>query len=433
MASDTPLKGRSIEFLCNIDMTEHGWTRHLDVFNEVIPDWMRCCSSMDALRHLRQKVLGVNLPQIYFKVPGVWTGGHEENDKYKKIFHSVNCNVGPGSSEWFGIEAQYVPKLRILIRKTFGIDILRQEGCWYPDPTWLTELKIPFSYGIQHAGDVVFVKGSTLHWVRSLGFSSHFSWNFGRLELEQIHTSMIRYYDNMLWELRRARKEGVLIKDYYPRCTYGFFPPEACSSIASTSMSTSISGLSTSTSKRKSIIKNSSTSTSASDATNNTNNRTDYKNKRNKLNKTAGKNNTNNTTSRRKYHLSSSSSSSLAATITTTASTTHTPTPSHTPSIQKPMSSRQQSLLLVNINRKRKLDELHTSSTTTSTSTKTSNTTSTHLYSDNNKHMSKAPRRVYGVSNRVNNVEVEVEVDSDSETCGDFLLRHGRYRKNSYY
>lgn len=110
--------------------------------------------------------------------------------------HSVNCNKGPGSSEWFGIESKYVPIMRQAILDEFEVDILRDEGLWYPNPEWLNRLNIPYFHGIQKAGDVVVLKGDTLHWVRSLGFSVHFSWNFGLFDSEQINKALDRYYIN---------------------------------------------------------------------------------------------------------------------------------------------------------------------------------------------------------------------------------------------
>jgi hypothetical protein len=66
------------------------------------------------------------LPQLYIKVPGVWTGGHEEACR----FRSVNCCHGPGASEWGAIEGRHAPRLRELVLAEFGVDIYRSEGEW---------------------------------------------------------------------------------------------------------------------------------------------------------------------------------------------------------------------------------------------------------------------------------------------------------------
>ncbi len=50
--------------------------------------------------------------------------------------------------------------------------------------------------GVQSAGDCVILKGETLHWVRALGFSSNFSWNFGLLESSQLELASQRQAEN---------------------------------------------------------------------------------------------------------------------------------------------------------------------------------------------------------------------------------------------
>uniref|UniRef100_A0A7S0XBB1 JmjC domain-containing protein n=1 Tax=Chromulina nebulosa TaxID=96789 RepID=A0A7S0XBB1_9STRA len=184
-----------IKFCCNIDIRL--WTKYLSILYTCIPSWMMCKSQSDILRHLRQDVEGMTTPQVYIKVPGVWTGGHEENNR----FRSVNCNNGPGISEWYAVEHKYLSKIRSLVLKSYNVDILYKEGHWYPSIEFLESNEIPYMYGLQYPGDVILLKGQTLHWVRSLGFSVHFSWNFGYLEYEQILTSLDRYYINDLLTL----------------------------------------------------------------------------------------------------------------------------------------------------------------------------------------------------------------------------------------
>ena len=67
-----------------------------------------------------------------------------------------------------------------------------------PKPNTLINL-----IGIQRAGDLVLTSGATLHWVRSLGFSTHFSWNFGLLDREQFAVSMERYRINDEFTIQR--------------------------------------------------------------------------------------------------------------------------------------------------------------------------------------------------------------------------------------
>ena len=49
---------------------------------------------------------------MFHKVPGVWTGGHEENCR----FHSININIGPGVCEWYAVDRVYSHRLRQLVK-----------------------------------------------------------------------------------------------------------------------------------------------------------------------------------------------------------------------------------------------------------------------------------------------------------------------------
>jgi hypothetical protein len=48
----------------------------------------------DLLSYLDHEVPGCSFPQFYFKVKGVWTGGHQENVN----MCAVNINHGPDAS-----------------------------------------------------------------------------------------------------------------------------------------------------------------------------------------------------------------------------------------------------------------------------------------------------------------------------------------------
>lgn len=189
---------------------------YLQTFQESLkssfPAWLMCSSNDDMLRRLRQNVEGVNTPQIYVKVPGVWTGGHEENNRLR----SINCNDGPGSSEWFSVESKYLNEVKALVLRDYQVDVLRNEGAWFPDPMWFASHKIPFMHGIQKPGDVVILKGATLHWVRSLGFATHYSWNIGLfMELDQITSAIERYHLN-----EELTKTGSPFQNLFPIKTF---------------------------------------------------------------------------------------------------------------------------------------------------------------------------------------------------------------------
>lgn len=53
-----------------------------------------------------------------------------------------------------------------------------------------------WNLGIQGPNDVIITGGDTLHWVRALGFSTHYSWNFGVFECDQVEVAMARYREN---------------------------------------------------------------------------------------------------------------------------------------------------------------------------------------------------------------------------------------------
>ncbi len=64
------------------------------------------------LSYLDEDIPGCSQPQFYFKVPGVWTGGHQENI----AMCAININHGPGASEWYAIDGKHIEQLRSEIR-----------------------------------------------------------------------------------------------------------------------------------------------------------------------------------------------------------------------------------------------------------------------------------------------------------------------------
>ena len=176
----------------------------------MFPSFLWCEGEKDLLKLLRQQVRGMSTPQVYMKVPGSWTGGHEENCRwadYKSSitheftthhrFRSINLNMGPEDSEWFAIGPAHSGELRRKVLEIHGIDIYLNEGVWFPTENELRELDIPYTYSTQSAGDCVVLDGSTLHWVRALGFSLHFSWNFGVVSANQYLRALERYDENV--------------------------------------------------------------------------------------------------------------------------------------------------------------------------------------------------------------------------------------------
>ena len=48
---------------------------------------------------------------MYFKVKGAWTGGHEENLR----FRAANLNHGPDTSTWYCVPESEMEKFRKLV------------------------------------------------------------------------------------------------------------------------------------------------------------------------------------------------------------------------------------------------------------------------------------------------------------------------------
>ena len=103
------------------------WSKQLNELSK-LPSWLYCQTQDDVLHHVRKQIPGMTTPQMFIKVPGVWTAAHEENNQ----FRSINVNHGPGPCEWAGVAAKHVPRLRQLILETHQIDIYKEEGRWMP-------------------------------------------------------------------------------------------------------------------------------------------------------------------------------------------------------------------------------------------------------------------------------------------------------------
>ena len=102
------LKKGEVCFAVNVDLLNKG-----DIEGEVHSKmdkvkFFQYINALDALSYCEEWIPGCNHPQVYFKVKGVWTGGHQENVS----MCSVNVNLGPGDSEWTSLAIEHVPRLR---------------------------------------------------------------------------------------------------------------------------------------------------------------------------------------------------------------------------------------------------------------------------------------------------------------------------------
>jgi hypothetical protein len=111
---------------------------------------MRVVSAGNLLSHVGYTILGMNSVQLYMKVPGSRTAGHQENNN----FCSININIGPGDCEWFAVANEYWGMIHTLCEKN-GVDFLT--GSWWPILDDLYDAQVPVYRFIQKPGDLVFV------------------------------------------------------------------------------------------------------------------------------------------------------------------------------------------------------------------------------------------------------------------------------------
>ncbi|XP_043362341.1 lysine-specific demethylase 6A isoform X15 [Dermochelys coriacea] len=95
---------KTIKFGTNIDLSDdkNRWKLQLHELTK-LPAFVRVVSAGNLLSHVGHTILGMNTVQLYMKVPGSRTPGHQENNN----FCSVNINIGPGDCEWFVVPESY--------------------------------------------------------------------------------------------------------------------------------------------------------------------------------------------------------------------------------------------------------------------------------------------------------------------------------------
>ena len=96
-------------------------------------------TAYDILKHARIQVLGVTSPQVYLKVKGNWTGGHQENMRVR----AANLNHGPASSIWHSVGGpEQIERFRKLVKTRYKIDLFKHEGLWFCDPDFCIANKL---------------------------------------------------------------------------------------------------------------------------------------------------------------------------------------------------------------------------------------------------------------------------------------------------
>lgn len=180
---------KTIKFGTNVDLSDHRkWRLQLQELTK-LPVFTRVVSASNMLSHVGHVILGMNTVQLYMKVPGCRTPGHQEN----LSFCSVNINIGPGDCEWFATPEQYWPAIQKLCQLN-GVSYLH--GSWWPLLPELQKNQIPVYRFVQRPGDLVFVNNGTVHWVQAIGYCNNIAWNIGPLTVNQYESAVIRYEFN---------------------------------------------------------------------------------------------------------------------------------------------------------------------------------------------------------------------------------------------
>ena len=198
--SSVPTKGKkskksgvfqTVKFGTNLDLSdEKKWKVQLQELMK-LPAFARVVSAGNMLSHVGHMILGMNTVQLYMKVPGCRTPGHQENNNYC----SVNINIGPGDCEWFGVPDEYWGVLYTLCNKN---NINYMQGSWWPILDDLFAHNVPVYRFTQKPGDMVWVNAGTVHWVQAIGWCNNIAWNVGPLTANQYHLALERYEWNKL-------------------------------------------------------------------------------------------------------------------------------------------------------------------------------------------------------------------------------------------
>ncbi|XP_071340333.1 lysine-specific demethylase 6A isoform X2 [Trachinotus anak] len=199
-SSDSAMRRRKgpfkhIKFGTNIDLSdEKKWKQQLQEIAK-LPAFARVVSAGNLLSHVGHTILGMNTVQLYMKVPGSRTPGHQENNN----FCSVNINIGPGDCEWFAVPEPYWGVINDFCEKN-NINFLM--GSWWPNLEDLYETNVPVYRFIQRPGDLVWLNTGTIHWVQAIGWCNNIAWNVGPLTAHQYKLAVERYEWNKLQSVK---------------------------------------------------------------------------------------------------------------------------------------------------------------------------------------------------------------------------------------
>ncbi|XP_044741138.1 lysine-specific demethylase 6A isoform X1 [Chrysoperla carnea] len=182
---------KMLKFGTNVDLSdERKWRPQLQELMK-LPAFARVVSAGNMLSHVGHVILGMNTVQLYMKVPGSRTPGHQENNN----FCSININIGPGDCEWFAVPDAYWGVICSLCEKN---QINYLHGSWWPILADLHEANIPVYRFQQRPGDLVWVNAGCVHWVQANGWCNNIAWNVGPLTARQYLLAIERYEWNKL-------------------------------------------------------------------------------------------------------------------------------------------------------------------------------------------------------------------------------------------
>ncbi|XP_028321816.1 lysine (K)-specific demethylase 6B, b isoform X2 [Gouania willdenowi] len=186
VSSEQKTAGKVIKFGTNIDLSDpKRWKPQLQELLK-LPAFMRVESNNNMLTLVGHTILGMNTVQLYMKVPGSRTPGHQENNN----FCSVNMNIGPGDCEWFAVHEHYWEAINKFCEK-HRVDYLT--GSWWPVLEDLYNSNIPVYRFIQRPGDLVWINAGTVHWVQAVGWCNNIAWNVGPLSSYQYQLALERF------------------------------------------------------------------------------------------------------------------------------------------------------------------------------------------------------------------------------------------------
>ncbi|XP_072034638.1 histone demethylase UTY-like isoform X2 [Amphiura filiformis] len=182
---------KMLKFGTNVDLSdEKKWKKQLSELTK-LPSFVRVVSAGNMLSHVGHTILGMNTVQLYMKVPGSRTPGHQENNQ----FCSANINIGPGDCEWFAVPNSHWGVIYNLCARS-NINYLK--GSWWPVLEDLYEENVPVYRFIQRPGDLVWVNAGAVHWVQAVGWCNNIAWNIGPLCPNQYKLAVERYEWNKL-------------------------------------------------------------------------------------------------------------------------------------------------------------------------------------------------------------------------------------------